>query len=236
MPFGDLEPGGLSLRRFLTVVPPSDISGPEPAGAAPSPSEAEPAPAVIKLLFLGSGCEEDESLEGSAATFSFMMEDLRWGWEDDVVVAFGADVAALKAGDMGLLPGWGVDVPVPEGCFFLCFLREVSVPLISERSGEPGRLSLFLDLVVLVARGSLCFERPEGVFVPLEEAPEGGALGGFSPRAAFSFARRSCSTRRAAASRARSSSESVEEDCRVLVCYWRGGLVCWGHTESENGL
>jgi hypothetical protein len=81
---------------------------------------------------------------------------------------FAAAVAVLKAGDMGLEPGWGVEVPV-AACFFFSFLREVSVPESSERSGEPGRLSLFLTL-----RGSMCLGRPEGVFVPFVEVPEGG--------------------------------------------------------------
>jgi hypothetical protein len=71
VPFGDFWPGKLSLRRFLTVVPPSDISCPEPAVPA-SPSEPLPAPYV---RFLGRGWEEDWSFEGS--TLSLMTEDLR---------------------------------------------------------------------------------------------------------------------------------------------------------------
>ena len=53
VPLGDLCPGGLSLSFFLIVVPPSDISCPEPAVPAPSPSEPDPAP--MWLRFLGAG-------------------------------------------------------------------------------------------------------------------------------------------------------------------------------------
>jgi hypothetical protein len=70
---------------------------------------------------------------------------------------------------MGRDPGIGVDVPVgcDDGCFFLCFFREDSLPLDSERLGEPGRLRLFAFF-----RGSECFGRPEGVLVPFDDVPE----------------------------------------------------------------
>jgi hypothetical protein len=80
------------------------------------------------------------------------------GWEDE------------GAGDMGRDPGIGVDVPVgwDDACFFLSFFREDSLPLDSERLGEPDRLRLF-DFF----RGSECLGRPEGVLVPFDDAPEG---------------------------------------------------------------
>ena len=54
-----------------------------------------------------------------------------------------------------------------RGCFFFNFLREDSLPLASELSGEPGRLRLLEDAECF--RGSECFEgRWEGVFVPPE--------------------------------------------------------------------
>lgn len=55
-------------------------------------------------------------------------------------------------------------------CCFLCFLRDVSVPEASERFGDPGRLSARDDDFL---ERSECLGRPEGVFVPFEEAPEG---------------------------------------------------------------
>lgn len=88
-------------------------------------------------------------------------------------------------GDLGRDGGpLGVDMPVlsleDSPCFFLGFLREDSLPLASERLGEPGRFSEVEDAVRL--RGSECLlERLEGVFVPLEEEPEGGLSLGLSP-------------------------------------------------------
>ena len=67
--------------------------------------------------------------------------------------ASGADDEGGRAGDMGR-EGTGEDVPdgwEDEPCFFLCFLRDDSVPLASERLGEPGRLRA---LVGAFLRGS----------------------------------------------------------------------------------
>ena len=61
-----------------------------------------------------------------------------------LVGRFALDAGAL-AGDMGLEGGLS-GVEVPEGWVesrnFFCFLCEVSVPLASERFGDPGRLSV----------------------------------------------------------------------------------------------
>ena len=117
------------------------------------------------------------SLEGSR--LSLTMEVLRWfveSWGRDEDGSSGAEeVGGPGAGDRGREPGaMGVDVPVgweeERPCFFLCFLREDSVPLASERFGEPGRLRV---LEVDFLSGSECFGRPEGVVVPLEDAPDG---------------------------------------------------------------
>ena len=54
-----------------------------------------------------------------------------------------------------------------EVCLFLCFLRDDSFPLDSDRFGDPGLFRFFGFL-----KGSVCFGRPEGVLVPLEEAPD----------------------------------------------------------------
>lgn len=59
-------------------------------------------------------------------------------------------------------------VPGCDECFFLCFFREDSFPLDSERFGDPARLS-----VLFFFKGSVYFNLPEGVFVPLDEAPDG---------------------------------------------------------------
>jgi len=163
------EPPILNLIFFFLFVP-SLISPPEPA----SPSLPLPARARGRLLSVLRVVEEiSVSLEGS--TLSLTMEDLR-GFEgcgrDEGSGA--EEVRGTDAGDLGREPGGtGVDVPVgweEEACFFLCFLREDSVPLASERLGEPGRLRELEDDFL---RGSECLGRPEGVFVPLEEAPDG---------------------------------------------------------------
>jgi hypothetical protein len=71
--------------------------------------------------------------------------------------------------DFPAAPG-GRGVPERLGCieapddFFSFFLRELSVPLDSERFGDPGR---FRDLPFFAA--STCFCLPEGVRVPLAD-------------------------------------------------------------------
>lgn len=74
----------------------------------------------------------------------------------------------------------GADAP---RCFFLCFLRVDSLPLVSdaERLGEPGRLRWLCFLF-----GSPLLGRPmgRGEFVPLVEAPD-ASLG--APAFNFSF-------------------------------------------------
>lgn len=60
--------------------------------------------------------------------------------------------------------GWEEDEP----CLFLCFFRDDSFPLDSDRLGDPGLLRFFVFF-----RGSVCLGRPDGVLVPFEEAPEG---------------------------------------------------------------
>ena len=97
-------------------------------------------------------------------------------------------------------------------CFFLCFLWDDSLPLASERLGEPGRLREEADTVRL--RGSGCFPgRDEGVLVPLVEAPDGGW--GFDLSAAVAFFSSasflSCSSLR------RSVSVSEDSLCIILA-------------------
>lgn len=73
-----------------------------------------------------------------------------------------------------------MEVPV----FFLCFLRVDSLPLDSERFGEPGRFKLLTFL-----NGSECFGRPDGVLFPLDEAPDGSLESVFRASSlAFAFA------------------------------------------------
>ena len=82
----------------------------------------------------------------------------------DAVVISGIGERGREAGAEGWLGGW----TMPG--FFFCFLREDSLPLASERFGDPGRLMAvmgFLDK-------SKCLGRPDGVFVPLVELPDGG--------------------------------------------------------------
>jgi hypothetical protein len=113
---------------------------------------------------LGGADWISDSLEGFR--LSLIMDDLR-------ALVPGVGCEADGAGDIGL-EGAGVDVLVGCAddviCFFLCFLRLDSLPLVSdaERLGEPGRLRLLGFFWC-----SPCFDRPRGVFVPFDEAPEG---------------------------------------------------------------
>lgn len=95
-------------------------------------------------------------------TLSFTTEDFRWPRP-------GCDPGG--AGDIGREPGIGVLVPEGWGvpCFFLCFFRTDSFPEDSERFGEPDLLRAFLAFF----KGSVCLGLPDGVFVPLDDAPEG---------------------------------------------------------------
>jgi hypothetical protein len=94
---------------------------------------------------------------------------------DDLRCIPGCDVGAGEARSAG--------VEVPVLCDdFLTFFLEDSLPLDSERFGEPGRLSLLTFL-----KGSECLGRPEGVFVPFEEAPE-GSFDSLFAASAFSLA------------------------------------------------
>ena len=181
---------------------PSLISPPEAA----SPSLPPLAPALRGRLLSGL----------SAVTLSRIVDALRCG------PGAGAEELGGKAGDLGREGGpLGVEVPVPgwrvEGCLFLCFLRADSLPLASERLGEPGRLREAEEDRWL---GSFCFEgRPEGVEVPLVEVPEGGwgSLSlSFSEAVFFSsssFLR--CSSFR------RSSSESSDSLYFKKLVFWK---------------
>lgn len=109
---------------------------------------------------------------------------LRGGGTAAVVrVASGADDGG-GAGEVARDPGTGVDVAVgcEEPCFFFDFFRADSVPLTSDRFGEPGRLSV--DAAFF--NGSTCLLRPDGVLVPFVEAPEGCLLLSFSLLVALS--------------------------------------------------
>lgn len=75
---------------------------------------------------------------------------------------------AAAEGDIGRDVGWGVGCV--DGCLLLAFFRDVSVPLASDRLGDPGRLRV-AD-AVLFFNASVCFGRPDGVFVPLVDAPD----------------------------------------------------------------
>jgi hypothetical protein len=77
-----------------------------------------------------------------------------------------------------------------DGCVFLGFFREVSVPLASE--GEPARLRATTVAVTFLS-GSVCFGRPEGVLVPLVDVSDSFP---FSFRALSSSAFLSSSFRR----------------------------------------
>ena len=84
-------------------------------------------------------------------------------------VASGADdEGGTRVGDMGREGGWtGCEPDLPLN--LRCFFRNDSLPLASERLGEPGRLRDFED-----ADGIGCLlGRPDGVFVPREEASDG---------------------------------------------------------------
>ena len=90
--------------------------------------------------------------------------------------------------------------PAPEPCCFFMRLRLIdSLPLVSDRLGEPGRLRL--DMEGLGCRLPACFSaRPEGVLALVDICDAG-----FSP-----FALSSSSFLRSSSSRRRSVSESSD--------------------------
>lgn len=174
------------LRRslgFFLRWEPSLISAAEPGAVVASPSLVAWGRGRLWSFFLEGGLDVvvmrgSVCLEGSWG--SLTMEDLRLvvvvvGLGREEEDCSGAEEGGGGAGERGRdAGGTGVVVPVgweEEGpCFFLCFLRADSVPLASERLGEPGRLR---ELVVDFLSGSLCLGRPDGVLVPLVEAPDG---------------------------------------------------------------
>lgn len=117
-------------------------------------------------------------------------------------------------------PERGVDVPVgwedESMCFFLCFLRVDSLPLVSEaeRLGDPARLRWLCFLW-----GSVLLGRPIGVVVPFVEAPE-ASFG--TPSFSFSFSLASSSFLRSS-SACFSSSVVSSPLCSLLV-----GDICNG--------
>jgi hypothetical protein len=86
---------------------------------------------------------------------------------DDLRPDTGCEVGV---GDIGRDPGIGVLVPEgrDDACFF-CFFREDSLPEDSDKLGDPDLFRPFLFFF----DASVCFGRPEGVLVPLEDAPDG---------------------------------------------------------------
>lgn len=149
---------------------PSLFSPPEPAA---SPSLPDPAWLCGRLPCAVDGTESGTfTFEVSVGTR--VLEDLR-----ELVrvgragskVAAGADDDGTPREDVDLEELFKVCEVEVGGCCFLAFLREDSVPLASERLGEPGRFRLEEEEVFL--RGSRCLlGRLEGVLVPLDEVPE----------------------------------------------------------------
>ena len=137
---------------------PSPFSSPEPAASFSLPEPAG---------FLWRGLE---ALGWSALGARFEAEGLRELARFGLELFFSEPaVACCGGGEVGLeeaCSDWGTL------CCFFTFLRADSVPLASERLGEPGRFSL-LALVFLDASGALP-GRCEGVLLPFVDAPDGG--------------------------------------------------------------
>jgi hypothetical protein len=77
----------------------------------------------------------------------------------------------------------GAELGEGTGCevaAFLGFFRDVSVPLASERLGDPMR---FRPMALGFFNASTCLGRPDGVLVPFVDAPDSFSL---SFAAAFS--------------------------------------------------
>lgn len=99
-----------------------------------------------------------------------------------------------------------------------------SLPLDSERFGDPGLFSLLTFF-----NGSECFGLPDGVFVPFEDAPEGN-FDSFFAASAFNLALASSSFL-LSISACFSSSEVSSSLYIVLVCIQMGKLG--NRTEEE---
>lgn len=155
-------------------------------------------------------------------TCSLTIDDLRGLWLP----------AGAEEDGCGDIPR-GVEVPVgwedEPRCFFLCFLRVDSFPLVSEaeRLGEPGRLRWLCFLL-----GSLLFGRPIGVLVPFVEAPD--EIFG-TPSFAFSFSLASSSFLRSSSACFSSSVVSLSL-CIVLAIgiQLRNGNVPKKNKDSKN--
>lgn len=156
LPSGGGEPAGAGLPAALGTfgLPARDPRGEPPGGDAFSRS------LIFFFFFPPSLCSSPVASPSLPDPAPIRLVELRSA----------AEVAG--AGDIGREPTALVDCDEVRPCFFLCFFLEDSVPLASERSGDPGRLRL----VAYFFSGSVCFGRPDGVFVPLEEAPEGTLL------------------------------------------------------------
>lgn len=151
---------------------PSLISPPERA----SPSLPEPAPVVRERLLSG---RERTSVDLSELTVRRTWEGLRWAGTPERAVA-GSEGGKI-AGDLGRERGpFGVETPVWRldglAYFFLCFLRDDSLPLASDMLGEPGRFKE-LEETDLWLEPRDFLGRVEGVLVPLVELPELGLAG-----------------------------------------------------------
>ena len=119
-------------------------------------------------------------------------------------------MSELMAGERERECPLGVSIPDarPDGVprFFFCICLADSFPLASERSGD---LEGFSVLEEALCWGS-CFLRPEGVLVPLVEAPEPGRVLFFFSSSSFFFF---------SSSLRRSSSESSVSLCQELAKY-----------------
>lgn len=100
-----------------------------------------------------------------------------------------ASVSVGRGVDVELIGEWGREIEAPaeeaskaveedeeERCFFFCFLREDSLPLASERLGEPERLRMPFVVVEEEEVEDFLLSEREGVLVPFVE---GMAEGGF---------------------------------------------------------
>ena len=207
---------GLESLSLMRLRVPSLVSPPEPA---PSPSLPEAAVPGPRGRLSGR--------EGIAA--GALRSGCCWVWEG----GRGAEEGGGGFGDRGREGGpLGVEMPLwrdePRPCCFFFFFRVDSLPLASERLGEPGRLSEPEDAVR--SRELACLlGRWEGVFVPLVDEPEEGGTFAFSAATAF-FSSASffvCSSFR------RSASES-EESLYMVVSDVEFEYLCWPNLLRKN--